>query len=257
MGLDPDHLDPDGPVGPDEFHTMGRIATVELAQVAGIAEGERVVDVGCGMGGPARVLAHQFGARVTGVDLTPEFVELGNEFDVATGLDDRVSLEVGNACDLRFDDGSFDVGWTQHATMNIADKASVYRELRRVVRDGGRFAFFDIIRGPNAADAVYPMPWADDASTSFLVPADEMRSLLEGAGWKPPVWNDLTERSSQFYDAVAAGSPPPGVPMHVLLPNFPERVANLAANTKAGATSVLQAVCDTVSPLTPSPLRGP
>jgi SAM-dependent methyltransferase len=245
MGLDPDHLDPDAPLGPDEFHTMGRAATVELAGLAGVAKDERVIDIGCGLGGPARVLAHQCGAQVTGIDLSPEFIEVGRELTTATGLDGRVDLQVGNALDLPFDDDSFDLAWTQHALMNVADKEVVYRQARRVVRDGGQFAFFDIIGGPNADEATYPVPWADDASTSFLASEADIRRALESAGWKPRVWNDLTDRALAFYEAVTSGAPPPGVPMHVLLPDFRDRVMNLIDNTRSGATKVLQAVCDT------------
>ncbi len=242
-GLDPDHLDPDGQTGPDEFHTGGRAMTDALAEVAGIAAGERVIDVGCGLGGPARVLAHHFGAQVTGIDLTREFVDLGRELTAACGLDDKVELRVGDAVALPFDDGTFDVGWTQHATMNMPDKAGVYRELRRVVRDGGRFAFFDIIGGPNVADAVYPMPWATDVTTSFLEPEDALRTMLDDAGWRVRHWNDLTESALAFYDI--GGQPlPPGV-VHPLAADFPTRIANLGTSTRAGATRVIQAVCDT------------
>jgi SAM-dependent methyltransferase len=245
MGLDPDNLDPGGETGPDEFHTMGRPATVALANLAAIADGEKVLDVGCGMGGPARVLAHQFGAEMTGVDLTQEFVDVGRELTDATGLSDKVDLRVANALDLPFDDDSFDVAWTQHVTMNIADKQTLYRELRRVVRDGGRFAFFDITAGPGVEQMIYPTPWADDITTSFLVPPDEMRTLLETAGWKPRVWNDLTDLALGLYGMVASGSPPPGLPTSILLPDFRDRVANLAEAGKSDALRVLQAVCDT------------
>jgi MPBQ/MSBQ methyltransferase len=243
MGLDPDHLDPDGPTGPDEFHTGGRPMTVALAELAGIATGERVIDVGCGLGGPARVLAHHFGAQVTGIDLTNEFVALGKELTTATGLDDAVDLRVGDATVLPFDDGAFDVGWTQHATMNMPDKAAVYRELRRVVRDGGRFAFFDIIAGPNVADTTYPLPWASDVTTSFLEDEDTLRAELDAAGWHVRVWNDVTEASLAFYDI--GGQPLPPGHAHPLSADFPTRIANLGTSTRAGATRVIQAVCDT------------
>lgn len=243
QGLDPDHLDPVGPTGPDEFHTGGRPMTIALAELAGIAQGDRVIDVGCGLGGPARVLASQFGAHVTGIDLTREFVELGVELTTACGLDDGVELRVGDATVLPFDDDTFDVGWTQHATMNMPDKPAVYRELGRVVRDGGRFAFFDIIAGPNVAETIYPLPWATDVTTSFLEPEDVMRAQLADAGWAVRVWNDVTEGALAFYDI--GGQPLPPGQSHPLAADFPTRIANLGESTRADATRVVQVVCDT------------
>src|SRR6267143_2615309 len=136
-GKDPDHIGPDDLVMLEEFHTLGPMATAALAQASGIRPDEEVLDAGCGIGGPARHLARAYGCRVTGVDYTPEFVEVGNELTRRSGLADRVEIVHGDATALPFPPGSFDVAWTQHAAMNIADKAGLYRELRRVVKPGG------------------------------------------------------------------------------------------------------------------------
>lgn len=217
-----------------EFHTLGPRATSALADLAGIAAGEEVLDVGCGIGGPVRHLASEYGARATGIDLTPEFVEAAIELNRRAGLD--IPIRVASALDLPFDDASFDVVWTQHVSMNIEDKAGLYAELRRVVRPGGRLAFFDVVAGP-VQPIHFPVPWADDASISFLVSADETRALVEAAGFAPREWHDRTD------DARAM---PGGGVDNPLIPNFAVKVANHGRNLAEDRSRLLQAVCDAV-----------
>ncbi|MFQ5774257.1 MAG: class I SAM-dependent methyltransferase [Kiloniellaceae bacterium] len=212
-GKDIDALTPDDLAPVDEFHIRGREATAEVAEMAGIAAEHHVLDVGCGIGGPSRHLAAAFGCRVTGLDLTEEFCRVAQMLAERTGLGDRVTYRHGDALAMPFEKASFDVVWTQHAAMNIADKATLYAEMHRVLKPGGRLALYDILAGPGGP-AHFPVPWAGEPSISFLVTPEEMRMHLEAAGFEVAAWRDVTapalrwlhERARQ---AAAAGRPPP------------------------------------------------
>ena len=162
-GKDLEHLTPDDLAPVDEFHSGQRNATVRLAQLAQVSGGEDVLDVGCGIGGPSRFLAKAFGCRVTGLDLTAEFVEVANMLAHRTGLAGKVTYRQGDALDLPFPDASFDLVWSQNAAMNIADRDRLYGEMRRVLRPKGRLAIQDVAAGPGG-EPHYPMPWAKEKS---------------------------------------------------------------------------------------------
>ena len=140
MGKDIDHLTPDDLAPVDEFHGGQRPATIRLAELLGLTGSERVLDVGSGLGGPSRFLAWRYGVRVSGVDLTAEFVRVAEMLTRRTGLVGQVDYRQGDALDLPFADASFDVVWSQNAAMNIADRDRLYREMRRVLKPGGRLA---------------------------------------------------------------------------------------------------------------------
>src|SRR5262249_54389677 len=143
----------------DQFHTRGLAATDELAKLAGITAEMSVLDVGSGVGGPARFLAATYdGCRVTGVDLSEPFVEAARYLTERTGQSGRVWFETASALELPFDDGDFDVVLLQHVAMNISDRARLYREIRRVLKSGGRFAIYDVVS--NGGEPHYPVPWA-------------------------------------------------------------------------------------------------
>jgi ubiquinone/menaquinone biosynthesis C-methylase UbiE len=214
-----------------EFHTLGPSATSALADLAAITAGDELLDVGCGIAGPLRHLVADYGVRGTGIDLTPEFCDAAIELNRRAGLD--IPIHVGSALDLPFEDASFDVVWTQHASMNIEDKARMYVEMRRVLRRGGRLAFFDVVAGP-VQPIHYPVPWAEDDSISFLVTIDAMRALIEAAGFEPREWQDRTE---------AARSMPSGGVDNPLIPNLAEKIANHGRNFAEDRSRLLQAVC--------------
>lgn len=168
--------------GFDHFHTAGSMATTWMADLLRPTATDTVLDAGAGLGGPARGLADRFGCRVIGIDLTPLFVEVGRLLNRRTGFDGHVELRVGDITKMDLADGSVDHVWTQHVAMNIADRSGLYAEIRRVMKPGGRFALFDVIDG-GGGDLLLPVPWATEAQHSHLVTGQELRSLLERAGF--------------------------------------------------------------------------
>jgi SAM-dependent methyltransferase len=179
----------------DQFHGGGKPSTVRLARLLDPTPGTRVLDVGGGLGGPARTLAVEYGCRVTVVDLTTSFVRAGQMLTDRLGLGDRVSHRVGNALELPFERGAFDVVWTQNSGMGIADKQTLYRGFHRVLRPGGRVALQEPVAGP-VQPPVYPLMWATEPSGSFLVPPIELRTTIERAGFAVSVWDDVTAETA-------------------------------------------------------------
>jgi ubiquinone/menaquinone biosynthesis C-methylase UbiE len=161
-----------------------------------------VLDLGCGIGGPARYLATTFGCRVKGVDLSPGFIDAATYLTARCGLSDRVTFQVGEALHLPFDHASFDAVFLQHVAMNIADRTTLFREMRRILVPGGGFATYDlVIRG---GDPLYPTPWARDASVSLLLTESETRTALEEAGYEAILWRDATEVALDWFKTVMA-----------------------------------------------------
>jgi SAM-dependent methyltransferase len=230
----PGDLSPDILAPLDQFHSGGLPATRELANLAAIKPGEAVLDVGCGVGGPARVLTAEHGARVRAVDLSPAYVEIGRALSRKSGI--AVTFETANALHLPFADGSFDMVWTQHASMNIADKPRFYRELRRVLRPDGRLAFHDILAGETPGPLHFPVPWADGPEESFLIAAKDLRALLHLCGFRERLWQDRTAATLAFFARVpAASAAPPPLGIHLLLgPDFPAMAANVRRNMSEG-----------------------
>lgn len=245
-GKDPNGITMDDLVPVDEFHIRGRDATAELAELAGIAPDEHVLDVGSGLGGPARFLAASRGCRVTGIDLTAEYCDVANALTQRVGLDERVRFQQANALELPFDDASFDIAWTQHISMNIADKRTFFSEMRRVVRPGGRVVIYDPIQGPGPAPE-FPVPWSTDGDISFLIDAAATRRILDDLGLEITVWEDASQKSLDWFSAnvrrTAAAARPAALGFQLLLPfAWPAMGANMVKNLASSALAVIQVV---------------
>jgi len=229
----------------EEFHIGGRKPTMELARLAGLSEGMRVVDVGCGIGGPARALAHYFGCEVVGVDLTEAFCAAANLLTERTGLGHKVTIQHGNALDLPLEDRSVDVVWMQHVGMNIRDKAGLFHELRRVLRPEGKLALYEVFAGLEPAE-YFPVPWASGPELSHLVSPVEIRKPLEGAGFRIDVWKDVTQASMDWFRAAMEKTmkegPPPLSRGILMGPEFPIKAANVLRNLEEDRLRVIQAV---------------
>lgn len=232
----------------DQFHTGGLRATRELAELAGLRKEATVLDVGGGLGGPARTLAHEFGCRVTVLDLTEEFCRAGELLTARTGLAERVRFRCGTAVEMPFADSSFDVVWTQHSTMNIEDKWRLYTEAYRVLRPGGRLAMHEIMAGP-VQPIHFPVPWARDPAISHLRPPEEVRALLAASGFKAVTWVDASAESvTWFHGRVAALADSPGplpVGLHLLLgADATTMVQNVLRNLGEGRIVMVKAVLE-------------
>jgi ubiquinone/menaquinone biosynthesis C-methylase UbiE len=225
----------------DQFHTRGLAATAELAELAAITADMSVLDVGSGVGGPARFLAATYGCRVTGVDLSEPFVDAARYLTGRTGQSGQVSFQIANALELPFDDGGFNVALLQHVAMNISDRARLYREIRRVLRSGGRFATYDVVL--NGGDPHYPVPWARTSVTSFLLTAAATREAIEAAGFRTLAWRDDSEAAKAWIAQLRSSGPQPSPNLGVVMgPDFAQLSANLARNLMEGRLGILTAV---------------
>jgi ubiquinone/menaquinone biosynthesis C-methylase UbiE len=231
----------------DEFHVRGRKATLELAEGLGLGAGSHVLDLGSGLGGPARTLAETYGCRVTGIDLTPAFCEAATALSKWMGLGDRVSFRQGDATELPFADGSFDAAMTIHVAMNIAAKDRMYAEARRVLKSGGHFGIYDILQG-EGGDVLYPVPWAREPSISHLATPDDMQALLSDAGFKILSTTDSTEEGQRWFEAMdermkQSGAPP--LTFRTFLgDDFLEMARNQVRNLQERRTRTVSYICE-------------
>lgn len=217
----------------DEFHIRGRKATLELAARMELAEGDQVLDIGSGLGGPARTLAEEYGCRVTGVDLSPSFCAAATAMSEWLGLSDRVHFVHGDAARQPFDPAAFDAAMTIHAGMNIPDKGALYAGAARALKPGRIFAVYDVLQG-EGGPAEFPVPWARDPAISYLATPREMRQLLGGAGLEILEEIDSTDESLAWFQDMAArmeesGPPPVGFQLF-LGEEFPEMARNQVRN---------------------------
>lgn len=244
-GKDLDKLTRDDLAPFDEFHGGGRESTRELARLAALAPGMQVLDIGSGIGGPARTLAAEFGCRVTGIDITAEYCRAAEMLTDKVGLSTQVQFQCGNALDMPFGDAVFDVVWSQNTMMNMEDKARLFTEVHRVLRPGGVFAFEVVLAG-QVADPHYPAFWASSPSLSFLVSSEEMRAMLASSGLRERMWEDTTQRTivnqRKRKLALAAGATPV-LGLGVIVPTELEaKMANGLRNNEEGRTRTVEAV---------------
>jgi ubiquinone/menaquinone biosynthesis C-methylase UbiE len=232
----------------DHFHSRGLLATVELAQELDIKGSSRVLDIGSGLGGPSRYLAATYGCEVQGVDLSHSFVEAATYLAERSGLSANVSYLQGDALDLPFSAESFDIAWTQHVAMNIADRSAFYGEAFRVLRHGGHLAIFDVVSVPDMP-LHYPLPWASTQEASFLMTAQAMRDLLLAHGFRVKSWHDTTDAGVAWFRAVKAARAEQltGSSLNLSLamgPSFDTATSNLARSLSEGHLLLIQATLE-------------
>lgn len=245
MGKDPDTLTVDDLAPLDQFHIRGKEATLELARLAGMQGGMRVLDVGGGLGGPARTLAAELDCRVVVLDLTEEYCRVGEMLTARTGLSGRVTHQHGSALDVPWGDASFDVVWMQHMAMNIADKERLYAEAWRVLRPGGRLALHEVMAG-EVAPPHFPVPWASNPGLSYLLPPDEVRALLARLGFREVTWLDETDQALAWFEARRGSKgAPPVLGQHLLFgAEFVQMARNVARNLAEQRIKVIQGVLE-------------
>lgn len=227
----------------DQFHTRGLAATAELGKAAGITADMSILDVGAGVGGPARFLAEMYGCQVVGVDLSESFVDAARYLTRCTGQGEKVSFQAANALKLPFSEGQFDIVLLQHVAMNIFDRARLYHEIRRVLKSGGRLAISDVVATSDAPH--YPVPWARTPETSFLLTAAGTREVIERAGFRPLIWQDDTEAAKAWVAQLLAVGPSVSPNLSVVMgPDFTQLAANLGRNLMEGRLGILAAVFD-------------
>lgn len=210
-------IDDLGPL--DEFHTGGREATVHLLDQLDIDESQHVLDIGCGLGGASRFVVQQYGSRVTGIDLTPEYIETGNTLCQWVGMERKIHLRVGDATNLDLADNTFDRAYMMHVGMNISDKSSVFREIYRVLRPGGRVGIYDIMT-VGEGEVQFPVPWATSASGSALAESSTYKEALVNAGFD--IFSEQNRRDfalgffARLAESLDASGGPPPLGLHIL-----------------------------------------
>jgi SAM-dependent methyltransferase len=230
----------------DEFHIGGAPATRAFLDGLALEPGDHALDIGCGIGGTSRFAATEYGCRVTGVDLTREYVETGQELCRWLDLDSRVDLVEGNAVAMSFPDEHFDKAFMLHVGMNISDKEALVAEAWRVLKPGGVLGVYDVMRRSEGT-ITFPVPWATEADASFVVSPDTYKAALERAGFELTREQDRGEAAGRFFENLAAAtsgaSEPPALGLHLLMgANAATKVQNMVQHVKSGLLSPVELI---------------
>lgn len=246
LGVDPDHATADDLKAADEFHTGGLQATEHFFGHLDVTPDTKVIDMGSGIGGTARFVAGRFGAHVTGVDLTPEFVETAGALSAMVGLGDKTAFHVGSALQMPVPDGAFDLATLMHVGMNIEDKAALFAEAARVLAPGGTFAVFDVMKAGVDEPLIFPLPWSTLPETSFVASPGTYKDAAASAGFDMVLEHDRADFAKDFMAAAFAAaeeSGPSPMGIHLMMGETAgEKLQNYVANLHAGRISPTELV---------------
>jgi len=241
-GLNPEQrLTPEELAALDHFHTGGLRASHELRELAQIRENDRVLDIGSGLAGPARLLASTSGCRVACLEMSSDFCAGAKLLNRLTGLDDRIEVHNGSALDIPFPDDSFDIVWMQNVGMNITDKRKLYGEICRVLKPGGRYAFQEMAAGETVT-SYFPLPWATDPEDSCLIPVEEMRSILEESGFIAELFEDTSDAHLNGTTKNATPAAPGQLGLAVYVDNLAEKAGNARRSLQEGQIRLVRGV---------------
>lgn len=245
QGIEGDRISPDALKAVDEFHIGGAEATIKLLEGLEVSKGTRVLDIGSGIGGPARTIAARYGCRVVGVDLTPDFVEAARVLSEMCGLSDLLDFKIGSATDLPLPDSGFDLALLLHVGMNIPDKAGLFREAHRVLRPGGKFAVYDVMR-VGAGTLAFPVPWAETPDLSALETPDAYRSAARDAGFGLIREENRRAIALDFFARIKAqtdSAAPPPLGLHLLMgPTVKAKMENMISAIAADTIAPVQMI---------------
>jgi sarcosine/dimethylglycine N-methyltransferase len=237
--LGPGRISPEHLAALDHFHVRGAEATAELAKLAGVQAGWKVLDAGSGLGGPSRQLAKLYGCHVEGIDLTPAFVEVAELLAEQVGVMDRLSYMVGDVTALPFEAARFDLVWCEHVAMNIADRTGLYREFRRVLKPGGLLAFYDVVSVNEAVAPRYPLPWSETPATSFLLTREATLDAIGTSGFVMQAERDVSQQALGWFQR-SMGAAPQGLNLSVVMgPRMAVMAPNLARSVREGSPGLL------------------
>ncbi len=229
----------------DEFHIRGDAATKELIKLAEFTSDMHILDVGCGIGGSTRRLSHATKCRVTGIDLSNEYIDAAKELTKLLNMQDKVTFHACSALELPFEDSTFDGVWSLQMNMNVEDKLMWLKETYRVLKPGGRAVLYEVCGNKNTP-LYYPVPWAQDSSMSFLVPLDLFRHLITSAGYDIQVWNDKTDLAQKAFANVKEPEGEPNLPflgVYLLVGNdIQTKAYNLHRNLDEERVSLIEIV---------------
>tara|TARA_B100000886_G_scaffold109746_1_gene73505 strand:- start:72 stop:896 length:825 start_codon:yes stop_codon:yes gene_type:complete len=230
----------------DQYHARGIAATVDLGKRMPIQKNQNIIDIGCGLGGPARYFAKQFQCYITGIDITPSFVEIGNKFNKLTSMSNSVSLQVGDGENLNFENETFDGGYSQHVTMNIKNRKKFFLEAYRVLKKGTFFAFSEHGLGPER-NPIFPLPWADTSEMSFLLSPESTISILKEIGFYDIQIIETSEKYILGYEKMINNKPKkiePILGIHVIGgTTMKQRSINSMKSIKEKRTLPFEIVC--------------
>jgi SAM-dependent methyltransferase len=230
----------------DHFHARGFPATIELADRLPIKSDQHILDIGCGLGGPARYIAKRFRCTLSGIDITEPFVEAANKLTTLVRMEGQVKIWHGDGQRLPYPDSHFDGAYTQHVTMNVADRRKFFAEAYRVLKPGAFFALTEHGLGEKG-NPHYPVPWSDDGSVAYLVPPSETRTVLEETGFEHIVVEDTGAKYVAGYKVMVEKAergalPPLGI--HILMgETASQKMRNAARNIEEGRTHPIQLIC--------------